>query len=160
MINVVPIKDFESYFVDDKGIVYNKSGKQIRPERTRNGYLRVSLSNESEKHKHFLIHRLVAEAFVPNPENKAQVNHRDKNRANNCVENLEWVTPLENLNYSDVIVKANKANERKVRCINTGVIYDSIKTVEEKLGLHHANIIACCNGRRNKCGGLAWEYVK
>lgn len=158
-IDAVPIVGFESYSVDKKGNVYNRYGKRLRPELSRKGYLRVSLSNKSVKHKKYLVHRLVAEAFIPNPKGLPQVNHKDENKQNNCIENLEWVTALENLNYSNVIDKASKAKERKVRCSTTGVIYDSIKDIEEKLGLSHSNIVACCNGKRKTCGGLKWEYL-
>ena len=159
MIDAVPIKGFESYSVDVQGNVYNRWGKKIRPELSRNGYLRVSLSNKTMKHKKFLVHRLVAEAFIANPEGKTQVNHKDEDRTNNCADNLEWVTPLENLNYSNVIEKASNANQKKVRCITTGVVYDSFKDIEKEFGLSHANLVACCNGRRKTCGGLKWEYL-
>lgn len=156
----VPIKGFESYSVDQAGNVYNSSGKMLRPSVSNNGYLRVSLSNEHMKHKRFLIHRLVAEAFIPNPEGKVQVNHKDQDRTNNQVDNLEWTTPLENLNYSNIIAKANRAKQKKVRCITTGVVYDSFKAIEQEFGLSHSNLVACCNGRRKTCGGLRWEYLK
>lgn len=160
MTKAVPIKGFESYSVDTQGNVYNRNGKKLLPSVSNNGYLRVSLSNETVKHKRFLVHRLVAEAFIPNPENKAQVNHKDHDRTNNSVDNLEWTTPLENLNYSSVIEKASVANQKKIRCITTGVVYDSFKAVEEGIGLSHSNLVACCNGRRKTCGGLKWEYLK
>lgn len=160
MIESADIKGFEGYSVDRQGNVYNKAGVQLRQEKTRNGYRRVTLSNGKAERKRFLVHRLVAEAFIPNPEGKAQVNHKDQDRTNNHVDNLEWVTPLENLNYSNVIEKASRANERKVKCITTGIIYDSFKSIKDSLGLSHSNIVACCNGRRKTCGGLEWEYLK
>lgn len=160
MIDPVPIKGFESYSVDMLGNVYNRYGKRLRQEVSSNGYLRVSLSSKKHKHKKLLVHRIVAEAFIPNPENKAQVNHKDEKRTNNRVDNLEWVTPIENLNYSNVIEKASVAKHRKVRCITTGVVYDSFKAITAELGLSHSNLVACCNGRRKTCGGLKWEYLK
>ena len=123
------------------------------------GYLRVSLSNGIIKHKRFSIHRLVAEAFIPNPNNLPQVNHKDENKTNNCVDNLEWCTAIENLNHSNVIGKATKAKLKRIRCVDTGRIYASIKDVCETFGLSHSNIVACCNGRRKNCGGMKWEYA-
>lgn len=67
----------------------------LRPELTKRGYLRVTLSNGGAK-KRYLLHRLVASIFIPNTENKPQINHKDGNKENNCVENLEWVTSYEN----------------------------------------------------------------
>lgn len=84
-------------------------------------------------------------------------NEAHENRNN--VDNLEWCTTLDNLLYSNIINKASEAKITKVRCINTGKIYNSVKDATEELNLHHSNIVACCNGRRSSCGGLKWEYV-
>lgn len=157
---VKQIKDFPNYYVDKFGNVFNINGYKLKQEETNNGYLRVSLNNDKIKHKHFLVHRLVAEHFIPNPNNYKQVNHRDYNKKNNTIENLEWCSPLENLKYSNIIEKAAKAKMRKVKCNETGEIFESIKEACEKYGLHHSNIIACCNKKRKKCGGYTWSYQK
>lgn len=76
---------------------YPKHIKQeLKPEETSKGYLRVDLYDKEGKRKHFKIHRLVAQAFIPNPENKPQINHIDGNKQNNSITNLEWVTDAEN----------------------------------------------------------------
>jgi hypothetical protein len=157
--NIAVIKDFPNYYIDTKGNVFNINGIQLKPLVSNNGYLRVSISNNKVKHKKFLIHRLVAEAFIPNPENLPQVNHKDENKINNCVENLEWCTALENLNYSKVIEKAGKAKERKIKCVTTGEIFSSFKEVENRFGLSHSNLVACCMKRKKKCGGMEWSYI-
>lgn len=161
LINNVKIKDIPGfpYTIDEKGIVTNKKGQQISPELTRNGYLRVSLSNGVEQHKRFLVHRLVAEAFIANPDNLPQVDHRNENKQDNSVKNLRWSTALDNLNHSRVIEKASEAKYTRVRCITTGDTFESIKDAVEHYGLHHSNIVACCNGRRKFCGGMEWEYI-
>ena len=156
---LIKIKRFPSYEITEDGEVFNKRGHKIKPELTRNGYLRVSLNNDSEKHKRMSVHRLVAEAYIPNPNGYPQVNHKDENKQNNNVSNLEWSTPLHNLNHSSVIDKASIAKFHKVKCEETGEVFDSIKEACEKYGLYHANIVACCAGRRNKCGGLTWSYL-
>ncbi len=76
------ILNFPRYEVTTEGDVFNQNGLKLKQEKTRNGYLRVSLSNEKIKHKRMSVHRLVAEAFIPNPKNLPQVDHkkRDKNR--------------------------------------------------------------------------------
>ena len=72
--------------------------EKILKEHECNGYLRVTLSKK-QKSKHYRVHRLVAQAFIPNPENKPQINHKDNNRKNNNVNNLEWCTALYNNRY-------------------------------------------------------------
>ena len=154
------IDGFTNYTVNREGEVYNKQGLKLKGEISRNGYKRVSLSNNTVKHKRKLVHRLVAEAFISNPNMLPQVNHINRIKTDNRVENLEWCTSLENLEYSDVIQKASVAKFTKVECVTTGQIFDSIKEAAEQYDLHHANIVACCNGRRATTGGLAWKYYE
>lgn len=88
------------YSVSNYGEVRNnKTGKLMKPRKNETGYLRINLTKNG-KPKCMRVHRLVAQAFIPNPENKPEVNHIDFNRENNCVSNLEWVTNQENTQYS------------------------------------------------------------
>lgn len=84
-----PITGYESYLVSNFGNVKNSKGKLLSLDKTKKGYLRVDLTSEGKK-KHFKVHRLVAGAFIPNPNNLPQVNHKDTNKSNNHVDNLEW----------------------------------------------------------------------
>lgn len=98
MIKQVP--DFPHYFVDEQGNVYsdfNKNLVKIKPWLDSKGnYLQVGLMKDGKRHR-LLVHRLVAITFVPNPQNLPEVNHKDKDKTNCCVENLEWCTRKENL---------------------------------------------------------------
>ena len=154
------VPNFPNYRVTTNGEVFNQDGCKLKPDTTNKGYHRVSLSNDNVSHKRLSVHRLVAEAFIPNPNHLPQVNHINQDKTDNRVENLEWCTPLENLNHSAVIEKASVAKFTKIKCVTTGVVYDSVKEAAETLNLHHSNIVACCNGRRTKCGGMKWEYVE
>lgn len=159
MIERKPIKDFPDYSITADGSVYNKNGLRIKPETSRNGYLRVSLSNKTTKHKRFLVHRLVAEAYIPNPYGLPQINHINEDRKDNRVENLEWCSPLYNLNYSNVIEKASIAKFRKVYCITTNEYFNSVSEASTKYSIDISNIVACCAGRRKIAGNKEWRYA-
>lgn len=154
----VSIPGFPRYTVDAQGNVYS-GDRKLKQETVHGGYLRVSLSNGKVRHKRFLVHRLVASAFIPNPHNYPQINHKDENKKNNSVSNLEWCTPLYNLQYSDVFGKARESTRREVICTTTGERFDSIQEACDKYSLSHGNISECCSGYRKSCGGMKWIYA-
>lgn len=89
-----------NYYVSNYGRIKNIKNNIIIPNRDKGGYFNVRLYNDKHKYKNMLVHRLVAIIFIPNPENKREVNHKDGNKCNNHVDNLEWVTPKENSQHS------------------------------------------------------------
>lgn len=93
------------YLISSEGKVFSvRSNKVLRNQQIKNGYWRIELNVDGEKERHF-IHRLVAEAFLPNPDNLPCVNHKDENPSNNCVDNLEWCTHSYNTNYGNRLAK-------------------------------------------------------
>lgn len=100
---MIKVKDFEDYFVDENGNIYsNKYSKQRLMKQNvskKDGYVRIKLY-KNNYNKTFLLHRIIADAFIPNHENKKEVNHKDGNKLNNSVSNLEWATPSENVIHS------------------------------------------------------------
>ena len=124
------------------------------------GYEYVSLSKDN-KLKSYRVHRLVAKAFIPNPNNYPAVNHKDEDRSNNNVSNLEWCTYKYNNEYSGTREKAVNANKKKVRCIETGEIFESTAEAARHYGLKSPSDIAgCCRGTKKSSAGHTWEYIE
>ena len=136
------------------GSIRTVGEKILNINKNKSGYLMVLLSKGGKK-KGIKIHRLVAQAFLPNPNNLPQVNHRNENKSDNRVENLEWCTQDYNNKYGTRTERTSK----KVKCLETGVIYPSTIEIQRKLGFSSANISRCCNKKRKTCGGLHFEYV-
>lgn len=141
----------EVYEINEVGDVRNKkTGRILKPRKNRNGYLQVILCKDG-KRKTFLVHRLVAIAFIPNPENKRTVNHKDENKTNNCVENLQWMTDKENTVYSEAIpIEAYKNGEL------IGVFESQIECARQ-LGLSQGNIWGVLNGIKPHTKGYTFK---
>ena len=142
-----------------KSLNQGRTGKTKILKQTENedGYLFVNLHKNRKKKKCY-VHRLVAIAFIPNPQNKPTVNHKDEDKHNNHVDNLEWATMKEQVSHGTRTERSAKTQGKRVRCIETGVIYDSTMEVERQTGLSHSTIVGCCKGKRKTCGGFHWEY--
>lgn len=175
-----PIKGFPNYYITDTGDVYSRTItnnwriKKMRPQRMPSGYLKVNLCKNSVKTtKH--VHRLVAEAFIPNPDNKPQVNHKNGDRTDNRACNLEWCSASENIKHSyDVLHRKNpramlgrvgKDNPHSipVQQILNGVVvaeYENAVDAENKTGVCKTCIRKCCKGIAKTSGGFVWRYKK
>jgi hypothetical protein len=108
---------YTEYYINIEGTVY-RNWKYLKPSENKNRwwYMYISLSEPTIKRKNWLLHRLVAQTFIPNPENKPQINHKDWNKKNNTIDNLEWVTDKEN----------------KKHWIDTWLVYQCIKKCRYK----------------------------
>lgn len=167
------IKDFEglyqiSNFGNVRSLITNKNIKFNKVK----GYLYVHLYNNS-KRKSIRVNRLVAQAFIPNPDNKPQVNHIDGDKLNNRVDNLEWVTREENMQHAikNSLRKPSKGIKnplsKQIICITTGEIFGSTREAGEKMNADYSRISKCCRGEAKHCGKhpltgekLIWEYVE
>lgn len=127
------------------------------------GYFQVELV-KNKKRKMVLVHRLVAEAFLENPLNKPQINHKDYNRSNNSVENLEWCTINENMTHS-AIRRKSKPTKRKEKIIqldlqgNIVKIWNSCVSIKTDKNYHQTSIFECCEGKRKTAYGFIWQYA-
>lgn len=148
-----------------------KKGKILKQQKNENGYLYVFLTKD-KKEKNCRVHRLVAEAFIPNPLKLPQVNHKDENKLNNCVENLEWCDGKYNCNYgtcterrsekmSEILLNRDDLSKRVIQYTLDGKFvaeYLSTMDVRRKLGFDNGNISKCCNGKQKTYKGYTWRY--
>ena len=161
--NLGRVKSVDRY-VDWYGSKQFKRGRIIaqRKRRKNSSYLSVSLWKDN-KPLAITVHRLVAIAFVPNPEGKPQVNHIDENPENNRADNLEWVTAYENMHYNALIDRINERVAKPVQAFNEAgeLIYsfDSIGEAE-KYGFNRYAISSNINGRTKTSGGLVWKFAE
>ena len=122
------IKGFENYIIFEDGMIINFwTGLEIKTWIVQDGYYQTKLSKNG-KPKHFYLHRLLGEAFIPNTENKPFIDHIDRNRTNNELSNLQWVTKLEN-NQNKGDMKNNTSGNKNihwVKCRNNWRFYKSI----------------------------------
>lgn len=144
-----------------KSLNYGRTGKEkILSPGNNWGYQMVSLYKNGIR-KQFKIHRLVAETFIPNPDNFSQINHRDENRKNNRVNNLEWCSVQYNLTYNNRHIKATRKLAKKIGCFKDGKlikVYDAVRDVK-KAGFHDGNVCSALKGRRKSAGGYHWQYL-
>lgn len=140
-----------------KSLNYNgtKKEKVLKPTLNDNGYYVVYLY-KNKRRKTIRVHRLVAETFISNSKNKPQVNHKDGNKQNNGVENLEWCTNQDNVRHA---VKNGLCKYLKpVVCIENNEEYPSIIEAERKTNIPNSNIVNCCKGIYKTAGGYHWKY--
>ena len=161
-------KDIEGYEglyqISNKGRVkslYKGSERILKPWINNVGYYYIALCNDSVSKK-FSLHRLVAQAFIPNPDNLPEINHKDENKLNNSVENLEWIRHMDNCNYGT-------RNERAGYSLSIPIIqysksgdfireWPSGQEVKRVLGISNSNINSCCKGKLKSSGGFIWKY--
>lgn len=164
----LPIPSYPEHLISKNGeIFYTKTGNLLEALNNDNPdiYMRVAINYEGKKYSAF-IHKLVAETYIPNPENKKQVNHKDGNKHNNNVSNLEWVTPKENSQHAcntglcprpkgkGVIQIDPESGEEIARF---DFLIDAAKAVNLKSG---ETIKLVCNGKRNKAGNYKWKWME
>ena len=173
--NFKEIERLPNRYINKQGEIYSESSKKfLKYQEDKDGYFYINSTGRGIKTTH-RIHRLVAETFINNPENKPQVNHIDGNRKNNHVDNLEWCTQSENIQHSYNIGLKNgptywkgkkgklHPNSKKLGQydLNNNLIktWDNAKEVNRKLGFNSNNISMVCREERKTAHGYKWRYL-
>ena len=148
------------YGITSCGRVWSYRSQKFLKPRMDKGYLRVELYKDGTR-KVYFIHRLVADAYIPNPDHKPQINHKDEDKTHNYINNLEWTTAGENCNYGTRTERSAKARSKAVYQFdlngNFVANYESMNEAYRQTKIRH--ISECATGKRKTAGGYHWEYV-
>lgn len=158
------VEDFPNYEISNMGRIRNiNTGYVLSPGDNGHGYLQVTLCQNGEK-KRVYIHRLVGIAFIPNPNNLPQINHRNENRADNRAENLEWISIKDNVNYGTRAERFSLSRGKPVEQYDLAGNYlntwTGTREAERQTGISQSSISACCLGKRKTAGGFIWKFAK
>lgn len=154
----------------ERHVKHNLVGKLLIKEKIRKtnittaGYEYVVLAKDG-KNKTYLVHRIIAETFIPNPNNKECVNHIDENKSNNNITNLEWCDYTYNNTYKNIHLRRKTDNVvRKIiqydLDMNEIKRWNNITDAANYFNAKTSNIIKCCKGERNHCCGFKWRYYE
>ena len=162
------VRVLDREYVDDIGRHTIKRGHLLNPRKTLLGYKRVTLCKDKHP-KSYAVHRLVAQAFIPNPNNYPCVNHKDEDKLNNKVSNLEWCTSEYNANYgtrNERMKETLRSRERNCKAIIAIRVddggteyYRSAREAERVLGYPHTGISNMLKGRAKTAFGRIWKYA-
>ena len=168
---MVQIADYPRYFVKENGQIWDSKKNRFLRQfvRSKKGYLAVNLYKDGIG-KMFSVHRLVAQAFIPNPNNLTMVNHKDEKPQNNHKDNLEWCDAQYNNTYGTRLEKSRVSQTNREDCSKPVLQFDkdgnfiarypSAKEVERQLKIRNSQICGVCNHRPSyhTAGGYKWEW--
>ena len=177
-MKIATCREYPKYEISDTGIVFSKNYKHTGERRelvsvkTTRGYLCVTVY-EGTVRKVVYVHQLVAKAFITNPLKRREVNHKNGNKHDNTVENLEWVTASENMLHAVRVLnrkppehatnrEKNPTNRKVIQMDMSGnyiASHLSLTLAAEKIGRNRSNIGSAIRGSRNHCGGYKWRYA-
>ena len=148
------VDEFPIYSISNYGRLRNDiTGNILKGGFDKNGYRQATICYNNKQYNRRIC-RLVAIAFLPNPDNLPMVNHKDENKQNDYVNNLEWCNATYNNNYGN----RSQQTRKRVECIETGIEYDGLRVAERECGIQHALISKACRFGVT-AGGLHWRYI-
>jgi hypothetical protein len=151
----IPIKGFELYKISKSGKIWSEKTKKVLSSKITNGYEVINILDKA-----VTVHRFVALTFLENPNNFKIVHHKDSNKLNNNVENLEWTTQKKNINYN----QKDTSHPKKVIQLSlqgeTINIFNSMLEASKHIGLSYDSISKVCIGKNKTAGGFLWKYGK
>ena len=158
------VKEYSNYEVNQLGEIRHKKRQKILKPRDNNGGYQYVNFKINGKNTNFAVHRIVANAFIPNPNGYTEVNHKDYNKKNNCVDNLEWVSSSQNKQHSYLKQENKKSRGKAVnQYTKEGIFlktFDSVSDAAKELGCCVAAISNCCLGRTKTSQGFQWSFVE
>lgn len=156
---------FDNLEVSNLGRVRNKKSKELKSQRiSKNGYCILTIKQGGKQYTTYA-HRMVALAFLPREDGKDVVNHKDENKTNNNVSNLEWCTYSYNALYNGASKRAGDKMRgkhpscKKVRCVETGEVFSSVRDAARKYGIT-MGISYCLCGKQKHAAGYRWEVCE
>ena len=161
------IEGASRYFVNEKGEVKSiAKGKEIilKPYKSTNNCYMVNIYYDNGSHRLRTVHCLVAETFIPNPKKLPQINHKDENRANNNIANLEWCDEKYNTNYGTGLARKTMLVSKPVIQLSLNgeyiAVFPSMKEAERQTGICNSGISAVCRHAHHTAGGYRWELAE
>ena len=167
------IKNYEGYYqasnfgkirsIDRKIASGNKTknlkGKILKASKNNKGYLQINLCVNNIRNK-CLVHRLIAQTFMPNPNQLECINHKDENKANNHIENLEWCDYTYNNNYGTFKSRVSSSKSKSVKCVELSLIFKSQLEASKYFNIKSSAISRCCKNKNRTAGGYHWEFTE
>ena len=159
------IKGYDGkYQISNKGNIKNVKRNKLLKIQFNKNYKCIHLVGTDGKIKNYTIHRLMAQSFIPNPDNLSCVNHKDENKLNNSLDNLEWCTKKYNCNYGTAIERTKKQNQKTLLQydLNNNFIkeWNGLNECAKSLNVSASHISQCCNNKRNKAYNYIWKYKR
>lgn len=169
------IEEFKSYgySILSSGTVIGKKGKLVKLSKGTTGYYQINAYSGGKRVKTFLVHRLVAAAFIPNPKNLPEVNHKDGDKSNNHFTNLEWVSRSENIKHGiatglipkSMVGRTGSKHCRSIPVVMYGITgdscwFESTGDAARKTGYSAKSIQDACSGKLKTYKGMKWRYIR